>query len=327
MKALVTGGTGFIGSHLVRRLRNNGSDVRCIVRDLSKAQELVELGVEIVDGDLCNGIAWESVLDGVTEIFHLAGVTRAKANHQYYDGNQKATHELVGACKKYCTDLRRFVHISSLAAVGPSRNGLPLCETESFHPVSHYGRSKMLSELEVHQLRGEIPFTILRPSIVYGPQERDMFEYFRMVRKGIYPLVGSNPQWVNLVHADDLVEAMLRSSADVHAVNETYFIGSERQFTVEEVGNTIADAVGRQPIRIHVPENLVIAAGVVVGVVGKITGQAVFFNLQKAKEATQTAWVCSVHKAREHFGYRQSISLESGFQETYEWYVKHGWFA
>jgi nucleoside-diphosphate-sugar epimerase len=152
-----------------------------------------------------------------------------------------------------------------------------------------------------------------------------MFKYFRLISKGVYPLIGRDLQWINLVHAYDLVEAIVSASSCERAVGETYHIGSERQYTTEEVGQTIAKVAGRTPIRVHLPQKLVFASGAIVGATGSLFGLSVFFNLEKAREATQRAWVCSVCKARDHFGYRQSVGLEEGFRETYEWYLEHGW--
>jgi nucleoside-diphosphate-sugar epimerase len=141
----------------------------------------------------------------------------------------------------------------------------------------------MMSELEVLHFKDTIPLTIVRPSIVYGPQERDMYEYFRMIRKGLYPLIGRKPQWINLVHAHDLVEAIVIASSSRRAIGETYFIGSEEHYTSEEIGWTLAKVVGRRPVRVHIPGKLVLAAGGFVGMMGSLTGRAVFFNLQKAR--------------------------------------------
>ena len=327
MKSLVTGGTGFIGGHLVKRLLEMGQEVRCLVRDPSRAAVLEHLGAEIITGSTNNGLNWEPVLDGVNEVYHLAGVTRAKSNLEYYIGNQAGTRQLVEACRKYGSGLRRFLHVSSLAAVGPSEGKRPLSEDEPFHPVSHYGRSKMMGELEVLKIKDEIPITILRPSIVFGPRERDMFEYFRMIKGGVYPLVGFGTQWVNLLHSDDLIDGIIRASKSERAVGETYFVGSERQYTSQEIGETIAKVVGRQPIRIHIPTEFVIVCGAVSGAMGRIIGRAMFFNLQKAREVTQSAWTCSVAKATEHFGFHQTLPLEESFRKTYSWYVEHGWMA
>ena len=327
MISLITGSTGFIGSHLVRRLAAAGRRIRTIVRSAAKASSLERSGVEIIFGDLREGVDWQLALAGVDEVFHLAGTTRVRSNREYYAGNHLATSNLVKACAEHCSHLRRFVHISSLAAVGPSPDGRPLHEGAPNRPVSDYGKSKMMSELDVLGASRQIPVTILRPSIVYGPSERDLLEYFRMVKRGIFLLIGHRQQLLNLVHDDDLAEAIVRASESPRAVGEIYFVGSERQYTATEVGESIGEVVGCMPLRFHVPPSCVIAAGFVAGSVGRLARRAVFFNLEKAREAIQTAWTCSVEKARLHFGYRQHVSLAEGFRKTYEWYQTQGWLT
>lgn len=325
MKVLVTGGTGFIGTRLIEQLRNTGHDVRCVAKDRLNISVLQSLNVEVVLGDLNNGIGWDSILADVDCIYHLAGVTRAKNSKEYYEGNYLATKRFVEICKYYCTKLQRFVYVSSLAAVGPSFDGHPVTESSLYHPVSHYGKSKMLGEIEVHSAADRLPITIIRPSAVYGPRERDMFEYMRMILKGFQLLIGFDKKLLSLIHSDDLVEGILTASNSSRTVGETYFLGSEESYSTDEIGDAIASAVRRTPLKIRVPHSLVYCVGAAAEVIGKIFNKQVFFNLQKAKESVQCAWICSVDKAKKHFGFQQKVSLQDGMMQTFQWYKQNGW--
>lgn len=325
MKVLVTGGTGFIGSRLIERLRQRGDDVKCVAKDRLNASFLESLKVDVVLGDMNNGIGWDPLLDGVECIYHLAGVTRAKSWREYYEGNYLATKRFVDVCTNSRVNVKRFLYVSSLAAVGPSNGGGAATETTALHPVSHYGKSKMLGELEVLKARDRLPITIVRPSAVYGPRERDMYEYMRLIMRGIQPLIGFRRKWLNLIHSDDLVEGILMASDHPRAEGETYFLGSEAHYTTEDIGNAIAGAVQKNPVHIRIPHALVYAVGAVAELVGRATNKQVFFNLQKAKESVQSAWICSTEKAKEHLGFRPRVTLENGMLQTYRWYRENGW--
>lgn len=325
MKILVTGGTGFIGSYLTECLKKRGNTVICVAKDKLHCVYLQSLGVEVTLGDLNNGLGWDSILDGVEMIYHLAGVTRARKSQEYYEGNYIATKRFLDVCKSNGTNLKRFVHVSSLAAVGPSLDGQPVNENTQYHPVSHYGKSKMLGELEVLRASCHLPITIIRPSAVYGPRERDMYEYFRIIRRGLHPLIGFQKKLLNLIHLEDVVDGILLAADSQRAIGKTFFLGSEEQYSTEEIGNTIAAILKKHPLKIHVPHPFVLTLGVLEEIVGKIIRKPIFFNIQKAKESIQSAWTCSIEKAKNAFGFHPRLSLVEGMFNTFLWYRSNGW--
>ena len=325
MKALVTGGTGFIGSRLVERLRRRGDDVVCIAKDRLNVQAIESLGVHTVMGDLVNGIDWASCLAGVDIVFHVAGVTRGRSADDYYAGNTLATERLLAAVIRHRPGLKRFLYVSSLSAAGPSPDGKPIREDAPCHPVSDYGRSKYLAEQAVIREGRKIPVTIVRPSAVYGPRERDMYDYMRTVRHGFQLLIGYRKKYVNLVHVDDLVDGILHAAECPKAVGQIYFLGSPRAYDEEEVGAAIARAVRRHPVRVHVPHAVAYIVGAAGDLSAKIFRKDIFMNIQKVREVVQTAWSCSVDKARSDLGFQPHISLADGMLTTYRWYLENGW--
>ena len=230
-KILVTGATGFIGSHLVERLRREGHEVRCIAKDPLNVKVLEASGCSVVLGDLNNGVDWDALLDGIDIVYHVAGVTRCKRPEDYYEGNYRATQRFVQVCSDICRRLSRFVYVSSLTATGPSCDGLPVHEDAPYHPVSHYGKSKMMAELEVLRASDRIPVTIVRPSAVYGPRERDMYDYIRMIKRGLQVLIGYRKKMLSLIHADDLVSGIILAGQSAVAAGRTYFLESEEYYT------------------------------------------------------------------------------------------------
>jgi dihydroflavonol-4-reductase len=325
MKVLVTGGTGFIGSRLIERLHERGWDVVCVSKDRLNCGSLEALGVEAILGDLTNGIAWNKVLEGVDVVYHVAGVTRGRTLDDYYAGNTRATESLLASVLRYRPGLRRFVYVSSQSAAGPSIDGKPVNEHDTCHPVSTYGKSKFLAEQAVLRAAGCLPVTILRPSVVYGPREKDMLSYMQTVRMGIHLLIGRGKKYLNLIHVDDLVRGIIQASESPAAVGQTYFLASERVYDEEEVGDTIAEVVRRRPLRIHVPHVVAYIIGAIGNLCALLLGRNIFLNVQKVREVVQTAWTCSVEKAVREFGFHQEISLHDGMAMTYRWYRDHGW--
>lgn len=327
MKAIVTGGTGFIGSSLIEKLVAKHYQVFCIAKDEMHATDLKALGVEIVLKDINDGVYWEPLLSDADYIFHVAGVTRAKCDSDYYDGNFKATRRIARLSAAICRKLKRFIYVSSLTAVGPSFDEKPIEENSPYHPVSIYGKSKMLGELEVLKLKDRLPFTILRPSGVYGPRDREMLSYISMIQKGIQPLIGFGTKWLNLIHRDDLVDGIIQAAESTAAENEIFFLGGEKNYTTEEIGDAIAAVLHKSRLKFPLPESLVYLIGSITETVGKISGQEVFFNRQKVAEAVQTYWTCSVAKAKARFGFQEKFSLQEGMQDTCRWYRQHQWLA
>jgi dihydroflavonol-4-reductase len=325
MKALVTGGTGFIGSHLIHRLKNMGFEIRCISKDALNVSFLESMNVEVCFCDLNNGLHRDSILDGVDYVFHLAGVTHARKNRDYYEGNYSATKKITEACSSFSGTIKRFVYVSSLAAVGPSRNGKPVTEDTECHPVSEYGKSKLLAEREVMKHRDILPVTILRPSAVYGPRDRDMYTYIKAILRGIQPVIGFGRKYLNLIYVDDLVTGIIGAATNARAVDQMYMLGSTHAYQVDEIGNAIALSAGKNPVHICIPHFLVYMVGAWGELTAKLSGKSVFFNIQKAREAVQKFWTCSTDKAADHFGFSPKVSLVEGFQRTYSWYVNNNW--
>ncbi|MGD0498932.1 MAG: NAD-dependent epimerase/dehydratase family protein [Bryobacteraceae bacterium] len=314
-----------MGSTLIERLRSRGDEVTCIAKDRLNLPVLEALGVRVALGDLNQANGWDDALAGVECVYHLAGVTRAQSSREYYEGNHLATRRLLELCLRHGPRLQRFLYVSSLAAVGPAFHGQPVDETTPYHPVSHYGRSKMRGEMEVLQVRDRLPITIVRPSAVYGPRERDMYEYIKLIAHGIQPLIGFRRKLLNLVHSADLVEGILLAAASPRAIGETYFLGSAESYTTEEIGEAVANVVHSHPLRIHVPHLMVYGIGALAQAAGAALHRQVFFNLQKARESVQPAWTCSVQKARSHLGFQPRLSLNEGMRITYRWYLENGW--
>lgn len=209
MRVLITGATGFIGSHLAEIFHSNGHKVRCLIRRTSDLHWIRHLPNEYAYGDLFDRDALEAAVADVDHVYHLAGITKARTKEEYYRGNHLATKNLLATVLEHRPGLGRFVHVSSQAAVGPSSPGSPIDEATPFHPITTYGRSKMEAEKECLRLADRLPITIVRPPAVYGPRDKDVFEFFNTMSKGLQPMVGFGEKVVSLIHVRDLVDGIV----------------------------------------------------------------------------------------------------------------------
>lgn len=326
MKILLTGVTGFLGSHLAERLAARGHEVRCLVRSAgaSLPKDMTREGLEIRPVDYADPNALDEAMDGVHRVFHVAGTTRARTTAEYYEGNCVLTSRLAEACLRVGGAIDRFVYVSSLSAMGPSEPGRELDETAPCRPVSHYGRSKMFAEQELRGMVSKLPLVIVRPGAIYGPRERDLFLYFQLIKRGFYPRIGRLRKYLNLAYCDDVVNGILLAGESDQAPGKTYFIGDARSHDTNEIARSIAQAIGVQARPITVPEAAVTVLGLLSEIKGRLGRTPVFFNIQKAREACAAAWDCSIARAREELGYSPAVSLDDGMVRTYRWYIGQG---
>ncbi len=324
-RILITGATGFIGSHLADALHARGHQLRCLVRKTSSRTWIKDLPIDYIEGDLFDHDALRRAVRDTDVVYHLAGLTKAKTKEEYARGNHLATKNLLDAVLEARPDLTRFVHVSTQAAVGPSTGGVPIDESTPFHPITTYGVTKMEAEKECLRLMNRLPITITRPPAVYGPRDKDVFEFFAAMAKGLQPMIGFNNKQVSLIHVKDLVDGIIAAGEHPSAVGQTYFIASERYYDWKTVGMITAGIMGRSALRLRIPEAGVYAIAAVSELYGLVSRKPVLLNFEKARDIVQDAWTCSIAKAQRELGFRESFSLEAGIRDTVQWYRAEGW--
>ncbi len=327
MKALVTGATGFIGSHLVDALLAHGVEVRCLVRRQSNRRWLSEKPVELVEGSLTAPESLPAAVQGVDIVYHVAGLVAARSEAEFMRGNRDATVNLVEAVLRHTPQLQRFVFLSSLAAVGPASSlSEPVTEETPYHPITAYGRSKRAAEEYVLSVADRIPVTVIRPPAVYGPRDAATLPFFRSVRLGFAPLIGFREKYLSLVHIRDLVRGILLAAASERAVGRVYFISSEEYYTWAQLTEAARVAIGRRRVwRLRVPHAVVMGIASVAEVAGWLTRRPPVFDFEKGLDIVQAYWICSPERACKELGYRQTVGLVEGMKEAVAWYRDHGW--
>ncbi|MEM6326152.1 MAG: NAD-dependent epimerase/dehydratase family protein [Bacteroidota bacterium] len=318
----LTGGTGFVGSHVAEELLARGHRVRALVR--SSPKWLAGLDVTTVPGDLSDVNALATAASGADLVIHAAALTRAPTFDDLREANVEGTLRLLDACATAPDPPRRVVVVSSLAAVGPSP-GRPLTEADPLAPLSTYGRSKaeMEERIAAHPLADRV--TIVRPPAVYGPREADIFTVIKTAaRQHLFPIVGDpDARVLDLVYVTDLARGIADAADHADAAGETFFVGGEAH-AWGEIHQAVTQALGTWALTIKVPPRVVGPVGAVAETVGKVFGTYPPLNREKAREATE-AWVASSAKAREAFGYSPQVGLAEGMRRAVAWYRDAGW--
>jgi nucleoside-diphosphate-sugar epimerase len=325
MRALVTGATGFIGSHLVDLLLSKNYQVRVLLRKTSNIEWLRDLPGEFVYGDIFDTEALRKAVTAVDHVYHSAGLTKAKTPDEYMQANAEGTKNLLEAVKTHDTNIARFVQISSQTVIGPSPGEDPVDESAEPRPITTYGKSKWKAEQECHRYQGSFPVTILRLPAVFGPRDRDIFEFFNTVNKGLQPMVGFSEKYISLIHARDAVRGIVMAAEAPIAAGETYFLTSSRYYGWKEIGDLTSKIMGKRVIRLRIPEWGVYVIAGVAEVLAKFSSKPALINLEKARDMVQDYWTCDPRKALKDFGFRQEISIEEGIQDTVDWYRRMRW--
>ncbi len=323
--AVVTGGTGFVGSHLVDLLLEKGFVVKCITRKSSDLKWLQGKDVKIWDCGLNNKDALKEVIKDSDYIFHVAGVVKSKTKEGYFKGNVETTRTLIEAAIESKANIKRFLVVSSQTVTGPSVDGIPVNEDTECKPITTYGKSKLEEEKLVLSYKDKLPVTICRAPAVYGERDTEIYIYFKTFSKGITTTIGFNEKKLSLIHVSDLVNGFYLAATNDIAKGKIYFISSEEFYTWPQINNITAKIISRKPIVIKVPHSLVYTIAAFAQFTAMFSSKPATLNIEKARDITQQHWICDSSKAVKELGYHQNISIEEGIKRTVDWYKKMKW--
>jgi nucleoside-diphosphate-sugar epimerase len=334
-RVFITGASGFIGYHLVAAALQAGMEVHAAVRPSSDLNFLKELqksaepeALVFVNTDFSSKEALRSLLEkgGYTYIIHAAGVTKAKNAAAYNLVNAEYSLNLAQAAMSSDIPLRRFVLLSSLAAIGPLAYAeeQPITESTLPIPVTDYGRSKLLAEQYLETVSG-LPLSIIRPTAVYGPGEKDLFVLFKTLSKGLDAYIGNGPQRLSFVYVKDLVAATMAALTESQKEVTVYNISDGNAYDRYALADRFSEISGRHVFRAHLPMALVkLIAGFLDFVYG-FSSTTPVLNKEKLKELTASNWICSIDAARNNLQYRPQYDLRQGLTETLIWYKENKW--
>ncbi len=320
MKVLVTGANGFVGRHVCATLGARDYVVRALVRPGARVATIERSGIEIVHGDVTVPESLARAIDGVDAVVHLAGVTRASRDSTFVRVNVDGTRHLADACRG--RGVRRLVFMSALAAQGPSAKGTPHVHPGCEAPIDAYGRSKLAAERLLADRGADVPTTVLRPALLYGPGARAVLELARVVRRRIAPSVPGME--LSLLHVDDLAQATLDVLERPDAPFGPYFLSDGAPVALEalvaRLERLVAPAsVLRIPVARALANALAPAAERFVALTGFGLGVA-----RAVREMGGASWTCMPDEARRDLGFEPQVDLDTGLAETIAWFRAEG---
>lgn len=319
-KILVTGGSGFLGRHLLPLLLAKEAEVSCLVRDPSK---ITDARIRVIKGDLADGTGLAEAVADQDAIVHMAALLFGFGWDDYLRANSSAAENLVRPSDR----ASRMVFVSSLAASGPSIEGAR--ETDPEKPASAYGWSKLLSEKIIQSAFPDA--LIFRPPIIYGSGDRGLLPLFRSAARGFAPSPGLRKEFpASAIHADDVARAIILGLE--REASGVYHLSDNETRSMNDLYRAMGEAQGVRSVRtLRLPLPLMKAAAVAAGAFGKlansmgITSRAPQWNMDKYRESAQIGWIANTEKISRELSFEPGIDLRKGMAEAVAGYKAQGW--
>lgn len=274
----------------------------------------------MVRGDLANQEVLSYLVGGCRTVIHCAGLVRAANEEAFELVNWHGTQSLIKAVEGR-SRAARFVHVSSLAALGPSADPAGKSPEDVAMPISAYGRSKLAGEVAVRSYME--PWVILRPPTIYGPRDIDVFQFFKLASRGrVFLPVGE--RFLTISFVGDVVRAIL-SAAGGRGTGQVIHVGDPTPYKIEVLARLLADAGGVGARISHVPTALVRVIGAVGNVMRWFGAEDVALTSDKARELLARHWTARTEKSMVELGLEGTVPFSSGAAATWQWYRDKGW--
>ncbi|MGZ3871646.1 MAG: NAD-dependent epimerase/dehydratase family protein [Mucilaginibacter sp.] len=324
-RVLITGASGFVGYHLIEEAINNSLEVFAAVRKSSKVDHLKNFDIRYTYPDFDDPEALKTHINenNYDYIIHAAGITKARSRAEYDRINADYTNNLASASVQNNSPVKKFVLISSLAAIGPlnSLDGI-ITENNIPHPITAYGESKLLAEEYLRRYQA-LNYTILRPTGVYGPRDKDIFIFFKQLSNHIEPYIGNIEQKLSLIYVTDLAKAAIK--ALYAGEKKAYNLSDGRFYDRYELANITRDVLNVKTVKFHLPVNFVKLIANLSEKVSSLNNKASVLNAGKLKELMAVNWYCDIEQAKADLGFHPLYDLRSGVTETLKWYKANNW--
>lgn len=325
MKAFVTGATGFLGSHLVDLLLQEGHEVRCLVRKTSDLRWLKNKPVQLIEGDLQPGnVGLREGLKEADWCFHSAGVISTTHPQEYFSVNVGGTRHCLEACLQSAPRLKRFVLVSSIAAVGaPKKNGEWMDESTQPHPLTSYGQSKLEGEKVALSFKEKLPLTILRPPAIYGPRDKMILPVFRWAKRHLFFVPAGKPRSISLVYVEDVARACLWGAKEEGAKGEIFFVADGDRYVWQDMADGLANIYYHPVYKIGLPKFVLFPIAFLEELRARCLNGSPKMNRGHVRQFFRS-WGIQIDKIKKA-GFTPRFNLEEGLQATVAGYRQLGW--
>ena len=330
MKILITGASGFIGSFIVEEALKQGFETWAAVRKSSSKEYLQDERIHFIELNLSSKAQLIEQLrpHQFDYVVHAAGVTKCLNKADFRRINTEGTKNLVDALLHLQMPLKRFVFLSSLSVFGAIKEQLPydeIREDDTPKPNTEYGRSKLEAEKYIDSIGSRLPYTILRPTGVYGPREKDYFMMAKSIKQHIDFAVGYQRQDITFVYVTDVVQAVFLA-LEKGETGRKYFLSDGQVYQSTTFSDLIHEELGRPWwLRITAPVWVLRIVTFFGEYIGHMTGKVTALNNDKYNILRQRNWRCDIEPARRELGFEPKIQLKEGVKTTIQWYKDHKW--
>ena len=314
-KALITGSTGFIGSHLLEMLVEKKWTVTCLVRPQSRTEAIEKMPVHIHRGALDDQEVLESAVTDQDYIFHLAARIRPASPEVYDRANHRLTRDLANACLRKNPEVKRFVYVSSISVAGPTPPGQHFDETQPPNPASEYGRTKLKGEQALMEIWDRLPSTIIRPPNVYGARQQETEILIKLIRKRIVPLLKEEGESTSLIYVKDLIQGILQATESPEAQSKTYYLTDGNGYSWRELILTLKKLILGNSFFLPIPENLIYSLAWFADMLHAVGFRKLYFGRRVWNAMAKTKWLFSTSKAIKELDFRPHYELEAGFKD------------
>lgn len=329
---LITGANGFIGSYLVEMALERGMNVFAAIRPTSNKQYLTDIRITLVEIDFTSPVSIAATLKGINNRFgsidyvvHIAGTTKANCEGDYIKVNANFTQNLIIALADSELTVNKFVFISSLAAVGPGNpDGLaPVNINHTPKPITGYGRSKLLAEEHIRK-QCVLPWIILRPTVVYGPREHELFTLFKMINFHLQPVIKNKKQKLSFIHVTDLSRAIL-DLATSEIERKTYFISDGNAYSSNALSEYIKAHLQKRTLKLPVTKPFLVLISSMLELLYSAGSKTPTLNKEKVMEMNSINWICDIEPLENDIAFKPQYNLQDGLKQTILWYGSNGW--
>lgn len=325
-KILITGASGFIGSTLVHEALAKGWDVTAAIRPTSDKTFLNDSRIRFLELNFKSESALREKLLNAGRfdyVIHNAGTTKAIDKSAYMDTNSGNTERFVNILRGEGLTPKKFLFVSSLAALGPRKGNELIVPYQTPKPVTGYGDSKLAAEQFLSQ-QLDFPWVAIQPTAVFGPRDKEFFTFVQLINKGLEFYIGSKEQNLSFIYSKDLIAQMF-AALEKGKVGKKYISTDGHNYTSSDLGNAVREAIGCKTIKIKIPLSIIGIVAQVSEQIGKWRQTATMLNTEKMNELAAESWLCDVSETISDLGVPPQYNLFSGMKETVKWYRDNNW--